>query len=137
VIEVSGVIGQVEHQIHFLVNGELVGAPTNRRDQLLRHMLQDKQSVLRFLLLLLADVSDPSSSIDEPGSSSWRTAAHNANESSALLEPLLAALDRSPARLEAVHRLLAELIGTEDGKQLIPEGLMPLFDAIWKARETA
>jgi hypothetical protein len=135
VIEISGAIGQIESQIQFLVNAELIGAPTNRRDQLLRHMLQDKQAVLRFLLLLLSDVSDPSLSTGDVGGSKWRTNSFQAEENSALLEPLLAALDRSPARLEAVNRLLAELAATEDGQRLIPDNLMPLFDAIWQARD--
>lgn len=137
VIEIEGRTKSAQHRIRFLVNAQLIGAPANRKDRLLRHMLQDKRSVLRFLLLLLADASDPLPAADNGDGGKWGTSHSNAAESEALLEPLLRALDRSPARLTAISTLLAELGSTEEGKALIPEGLADLFSAIWAAKETA
>lgn len=136
VIEVTGRTGNLEHTVRFLVNAELRGAPANRKDQLLRHMLRDKQSVLRFLLLLLADSSEPPvpSPLGNSAGGSWNGSSPSARESQALLEPLLRALDRSPSRLDAISSLLADLATTEEGKTLIPPGLEELFEAIWAAR---
>jgi hypothetical protein len=137
VIEIDGRTAAAQHRIQFLVNAQLVGAPANRKDRLLRHMLQDKRSVLRFLLLLLADASDPLPAGENGKGGKWGRSLSSEAESQALLEPLLRALDRSPARLTAISTLLAELGGTDEGKALIPEGLADLFAAIWTARETA
>jgi hypothetical protein len=135
VIEVEGHKENARHRIRFLVNAQLIGAPANRKDQLLRHMLQDKRSVLRFLLLLLADDS-AGLNVDADGEGgSWGRFHSSARGSDALLEPLLRALDRSPARLAAISTLLTELGSTDDGKALIPEGLTELFSAIWAAKE--
>lgn len=137
VIEIQGRTKNAQHRIRFLVNAQLIGAPANRKDRLLRHMLQDKRSVLRFLLLLLADASDPLPAAENGEGGKWGRSQSSATDSEALLEPLLRALDRSPARLTAISTLLTELGSTEEGKALIPEGLADLFSAIWTAKETA
>ena len=137
VIEIEGHTKSAQHRIRFLINAQLIGAPANRKDRLLRHMLQDKRSVLRFLLLLLADAADPLPAAENGAGGKWGRSSTTSTDSEALLEPLLRALDRSPARLTAISTLLAELGSTEEGKALIPEGLTELFSAIWTARETA
>lgn len=136
VIEIEGHAKSAQHRIRFLVNAQLIGAPANRKDRLLRHMLQDKRSVLRFLLLLLADAADPLPAAENGAGGKWGRSSSSSADSEALLEPLLRALDRSPARLTAISTLLSELGSTEEGKALIPEGLTELFSAIWTARET-
>lgn len=136
VVKVQGDTGEARHSIRFLVNAELVGAPANRRDRLLRHMLQDRRSVLRFLLLLLSDFADGATADSNGKGGSWKGAFRSAAESEALLEPLLRALDRTPARLDAISSLLTELASTDEGKALIPEGLPELFAAVWSARDT-
>ncbi len=106
VIEIEGVRKAGTVRVRFLVNAELIGAPSNRKDRLLRHMLQDRKSVLRFLLLLLSDFGeDPMSGSDGTGNS-WNGNSRSAAEDTALMEPLLRALDRSPGRLKAIRSLL-------------------------------
>ena len=135
-IEISGEVNGARLEIRFLVNAELGGAPANRRDRLLRHMLQDKRSVLRFLLLLLSDFAENSLVSDPNGNGAWKKSLTlSAGESEALLEPLLRALDRQPVRLTAISTLLADLGSTEEGRALIPEGLPDLFRAIWSAKD--
>lgn len=133
VIDIEGTKVAARHSIRFVVNAELTGTSPNRREKLLRHMLQDPKAVLRFLLLLLADISEDPAEDDGTGTGRWTGAGWGAGESEALFEPLVRALDRSPGRLAAIRSLLDELGTTDEGKALIPDGLTPLFDAIWAA----
>jgi hypothetical protein len=135
VVEVDATTKDAKASIRFLVNAELVGSPANRREKLLRHMLQDKKSVLRFLLLLLADISDDPATDLDSGKGKWRAGDWAAVESEALFEPLVRALDRSPGRLLAIKSLLQELSATPEGKDFIPDGFAELFEAVWAARE--
>jgi len=133
VIDVRGEQGGYKSAIQFVVNANLKGAPVNRKDRILQHMLHDRRALLRFLLLLLADVSDDPVAAASGQSQAWGKTS-NANESSeALLEPLLRALERNPARLKAIESLLKDLGSTEDGAKLMPDGLQELFAAIWSA----
>lgn len=136
IIEVEGRTKSAHQRIRFLVNAKLTGAPANRKDQLLRHMLQDKRSVLRFLMLLLADFSECSPSSENGAGGSWGRPSSSSHDSDALLEPLLRTLDRHPDRLTTISTLLTDLGSTEEGRALIPEGLPDLFSAIWGAMES-
>jgi hypothetical protein len=134
VVEIEGTKATARHSIRFVVNAELTGTPANRREKLLRHMLQDPKAVLRFLLLLLSDISEDPAEDDGTGQGRWNGSSWASGESEALFEPLVRALDRSPGRLAAIRSLLDELGTTDEGKALIPDGLTPLFDAIWSAQ---
>jgi hypothetical protein len=96
-------------------------------------MLHDRRALLRFLLLLLADVSDDPVAAASGQSQAWGKTSNADESSEALLEPLLRALDRNPARLKAIQSLLKDLGSTEDGAKLMPDGLQELFAAIWSA----
>jgi hypothetical protein len=133
VIDVRGEQGGYKAAIQFVVNANLKGAPANRKDRILQHMLHDRRALLRFLLLLLADVSDDPVAAASGQSQAWRKTPNADESSEALLEPLLRALDRNPARLKAIQSLLKDLGSTEDGAKLMPDGLQELFAAIWSA----
>lgn len=135
IVEMAARSGKEQLNVRFLINAELLGAPANRQDRLLRHMLRDKRSVLRFLLLLLSDFADSIAGDENGSSGSWKGRFTEAAESEALLEPLLRALDRSPARLAAISTLLTELGSTDEGRALIPEGLPELFSSLWSAKD--
>jgi hypothetical protein len=135
VIDVRGEQAGYKAAIQFVVNANLKGAPANRKDRTLQHMLHDRRALMRFLLLLLADVSDDPIAAAAGQSKAWGKASNAGESSEALLEPLLRALDRNPARLKAIESLLKDLGSTEDGAKLIPDGLQELFAAIWSASE--
>ena len=52
-----------------------------------------------------------------------------------LFESLVRALDRDPARLDRVDRLMKELHKSESGRKLLPDGFEELWASIWKARQ--
>lgn len=121
----------------FVVAVPLVGAPTDRRERLLRCFLKDRRQVLRLLLLLLSDEAlDVAQLVDgreAEGGGSWRRLA-GWNEPT-LLEALLESLVGAPKRLEQVDRLIRDLSRTEEGRALLPPGLDAIWGPVWMARE--
>ena len=134
--EVSVREGQHRVRQRFVATAELVGAPENRKERLLRSLLKDRRRVLRLLLLILldegADVSAFVDAANQDGSGAegffggWREAA--------LLEALLQSLSRNPNRIDEAARLIADLQKTEEGKELLPDGLDEIWEPIWQAR---
>ena len=129
---------QVTATAQFVVNANLVGTPTNREDILLWRLLESRDKVLRYLLLLLADdgvAGDGGGAITRllaaiDGSGGW-----NDPWSIPLLESMVRALARNPDRLDQVARLIDTLRSTDEGAALLPEGLDEIWPPIWQARE--
>jgi hypothetical protein len=124
-------------EVRFVLNLPLEGGPANRQERLLEQVLTDRAAVLRFLLLLLADDVKELSAVQN-GS---LLAGCSDNErldlaiGMPLFESLVRALDRDPARLDRVDRLMKELSKSESGRKLLPEGFDELWASIWKARQ--
>lgn len=134
--EVSVREGQHTVRQRFVATAELVGAPENRKERLLRSLLKDRRRVLRLLLLILMDegadvsafveVASQDGSAAEGSFGGWREAA--------LLEALLRSLSRNPNRIDEAARLIADLQKTEEGKELLPDGLDEIWEPVWQAR---
>jgi hypothetical protein len=125
----------VEITTDFVLNLPLLDAPASRQAQLLRSMLSSRHEVLRYLLYLLAG----------DGVEAVRALAENAvsrgnGEAGAggrpalpLLEALLRTLDRDPAKLAAIRRVVEELASSETTADLLPDG----WDEVWGAVDAA
>ncbi|BCG47912.1 hypothetical protein GEOBRER4_n2762 [Citrifermentans bremense] len=118
----------------FVVKADLEGVPETRFSSLLRSLLNNKNKVLQMLLMLLADQDAPASQggihpgqLDVDGASSGAAAIP-------LLESLLGALDRDPAKLGRINDLVADLMATDEGAELLPDGFNDIWPAIWAAR---
>jgi hypothetical protein len=115
----------------FVLNLPLEGAPPDRRQRLLRSMLQNRAQVLRFLLLLL---SDSGAELDGVLRATRALAEFGVTGSASqlfglpLFEAMVRALDRDPARLEHIARLVDDLRSSPETSQLLPDD----FDAIWE-----
>ncbi len=132
-------LGDGKHEVRkrFVATAELVGAPENRKERLLRSLLKDRRRVLRLLLLILMDEgADVSAFVDAAGQDGsaadgsfggWREAA--------LLEALLQSLSSNPDRIDEAARLIADLEKTEEGKELLPDGLNEIWEPVWQARK--
>ena len=99
-------------------------------------MLDDPAKVMRFLRMLLA--LDPVEGIEEllGGEGGWETEGSRwagGGSGTPLLEALLCALDRDPARLSEFDRTVRELRTTAEGAALLP----PDLDQIWAPIRTA
>ncbi len=135
--EVSSHEQQHDVRKRFTVTAELVGAPTDRKERLLRSFLSDRRQVLRLLLLVLTgDGADVSAFVQAARQDSLvsREAFGNWN-TSALLEALLESLSRDPRRIDLAARLIEDLKKTPEGKDLLPEGLEEIWQPVWAARE--
>lgn len=132
---VEAVRGSVKSRCAFVLNVPLLGAPENRRERILRSLLQSRDQVLRFLLLLLADDSETLSGLVAATRKS-QVAASTDNAGLLgipLFEALVRALDRDPAKLEHIARIVDDLRKTPEGQQLLPE----TFDSIWAPIQAA
>ena len=137
VIELHGRAGSRVLSTSFIVNARLIGEPPNRRERILQSMLKNKRDVVRYLLLLLAELGDEAglgSMALGPGPAT--TGAADVT-SEALLEPLLRTFALAPDRLSAVASLVHDLGLSPDTASLVPEGLSDLVEAMIAAREEA
>ena len=129
--------GSRKKEERFTLNLSLEGAPEDRHDRVLRYVLRDRDRVLRFVLFILAD-GDPRQAVGLLASGGQ--SGDGGGEDSfvmdfPLFESLLRALDREPAKLDHVARLIEDLRKTPEGEALIPEGFAEIRDPIWAARE--
>lgn len=126
----------------FLLNVPLEGVPDNRRQQLLRSLLENKNQVLKLLLFLLAEgkadarelinlISDGTAQVekgtDSPGQSHLSLFP--------LFEAMVRALDRNPAKLDHIARLVEDLRQLPAEEQLLPEGFEAIWSPIYAARQ--
>ena len=133
--EVVAAIGAKSRPETFVLNTTLEGAPSNRRERLLRSLIGDRQRFVQLLMCLLADegfeLADVMATIDRNnvGSASAETA------STALFESLIRSLDRSPERLDHIASLVADLRKQGNPNDVFPLGFEQLWEPIWLARQ--
>ena len=133
--EVVATIGPKRRPETFVLNATLEGAPSNRRERLLRSLIGDRQRFVQLLMCLLADegfeLSDVMASIN-------RTAAGAPSaerEVTALFELLVRSLDRNPERLDDIASLIADLRQRGNPSEIFPPGFEQLWEPIWAARQ--
>ena len=120
----------------FAIRVDLIGAPEDRPQRVLRSLLETREQVLRYLLMLLAgpDVAVASlvgATDGDPGS--W---AFGGFASAGLFERMLSALARDPAELHRVASLVQDLQNDGNGAERLPEGFMPIWEAVWSVAGT-
>lgn len=123
----------------FVLNVPLTGAPSDRRDRLLRAVIQDRDRFVRYLLLLLADEGFE---LAEQMSIADRTSRNGADtnrgdEMGGLLESFLRTLEREPERLDHIARLVDDLRAQPDAVRLLPDRFDEVWTPIWSARQRA
>ena len=119
----------------FVLNVPAQGMPGDRRDRLLRDVLNDRRSVLRLLLLLLAEAGADVQQLLDVGSDGKGQGSdgHTGLASEDLFERLVRALHRRPERIGEVRNLVAELRRTPEGAALLPEGFDSVFEPVLAA----
>lgn len=127
---------QREVERRFVIAVPLRGAPSDRRERLLRSLLSDPAQVLRLLLLLLSDEAPDVTQLvgnrDDNEGSAW--SQFSGWEEPALLESLLQALSREPRRVDEVARLVRDLSKTPEGQALLPAQFEDIWGPVWAAR---
>ena len=123
--------------VRFVLNAELEGAPEDRAEAVLREVLKDKSSVLRFLLFLLADGSAQEAAGLLLGAGNGADSAGKGVDhplGMPLFESLMRALVRDPKRLDQVETIVRDVSRTPEGAALIPDGFLEIWDPILEAR---
>jgi hypothetical protein len=119
--------GQFSRQ--FVLCLPLENAPADRSDYILRHLLVDRQSVLRFLLLLLIDPNEGDiASLFTTPTQNGVFGVFGDSLGATLLESLLRAIDRRPDQIDEVEQIVQDLEKSAEGRRLLPEG----FHDVWK-----
>lgn len=127
-------IGDRELTCAFVLKLPVFGFPADREERILLSLLKNRQQLLRYLLLLLANDEDAASQLEDMLSKN----AGNRSDSAGgfglpLLEPLLQAFDRDPSRLAQIDRLISDLLKTPEGTSLIPPDFIEIWSPIWEA----
>ncbi|RKH68028.1 phospholipase D family protein [Corallococcus aberystwythensis] len=122
----------------FVVTAVLQNAPANRAARILQSMLDEPAKVLRFLRMLLA--SDPMDILEGLAGFDATESTPGAKDAGAgtevpLLEAMVRTLDRAPVRLDAIHQVVQDLLSTDEGRKLLPEGFLAAWQPIWAARQ--
>lgn len=112
----------------FVLSLDLLDEPDGRRACILRSLLSSRAEVLRYLLYLLSgDPMEAIRTLTRPSEATTGSTGGSSRPTLPLMESLLRTLDRDPARLAAVGRIVAELESSEGAETLLPEG----WDEIW------
>jgi hypothetical protein len=121
----------------FVLNVPLAGAPADRESRILLSLLRNRQQLLRYLLMLLADDEEAAGRAMEVLNAD-RDSHHPDGRGNSfglpLLEPLLQTLDRQPARLDQIARLIEDLRQTPEGRDLVTDEFTRIWQPIWEAR---
>lgn len=125
----------VEREI--VVKGELVGAPEDRDGAVMRSILESAEQLMRYLAFLLAD-PDSDNEIapgDLTGDVSPGSQPGDHQIELPLLEGLVRALERDPARLDRIEALVTRLSATKGGREIIPAEFLEVWEPIREARK--
>jgi hypothetical protein len=122
----------------FVLNVPLIGAPADRQGRLLLALLRNREQLLKYLLMLLADDEESGRRLVETFDADGRNYHADGRDGGfglPLLEPLLQSLDRQPARLDQIARLIEDLRQSPEGRQLVSKQFLSIWEPIWAARK--
>lgn len=133
--ELTSVDGKIRRS--FILNLPLIGAPDNRRERILRNLLDSPQKLLRFLLMLLLnpDNANLGGLLAATGAADKDKLQRFEFLESTLLESLLRALDRDPSRIDQVAGVIEDLLQTPEGRTLLPNNFESVWLPIWEVRQ--
>lgn len=135
--ELAADLGGRTDRVRFVVNAELVGAPTDRAETVIARLLKSRDDLIRYLLFLLADSDAGMAALLEAfGGEAFRGDGRPRSlfDQPALMETLLRALVRDPDRIDHVGRVLGDLDEAGRLDELTPPGLTELWEAIGPVR---
>lgn len=117
-----------------VVLAELVGAPTDRLDEIVARQVDTLEKFLRFLALLLG-MGQPAWALVAGQQGAGRTAASSSFEAPGLLELLMRALVEHPDRLDDLERLVDKLRSGTTGGAVLPPGFAEIWDVVDAVRQ--
>jgi len=119
--------------LRFVLNVPIDGLPADRDKRLLVKLLENREKVLAYLLLMLSDMEGSDTPVDADtglGGGEWGVSASR----EAIFEALVRTLHRAPEKLDDVAKLIEELRSDEATSKLLPEGFGAIWDPVWAVR---
>ncbi|MYF97553.1 hypothetical protein F4212_00245 [Candidatus Poribacteria bacterium] len=106
------------------------GMPADRMHHVLMSLISDRHRFLAFLRALLGGLEGmvdwARNDSEQNGGAAWGIGANN----EPLLEDLVRAASRDPARLDPVRRLIDDLRKTDEGRRIVPDDFMCVWNAV-------
>jgi len=127
-----------EQKARFVLNLPIEGVPSNRGDKILRSIISDSSSFLRYLLLLLSEgdnLNPETGELIDQLKNSGTSDASDAPYELPLLEELIRALSRQPQKIDRISRLIKSLSGQGEEDNILPAGFDQIWEPIWQERK--
>jgi hypothetical protein len=122
--------GRAPERCCFVLNLPVDGLPVDRRAAVVRTIVANREGFLRYLLFLLADFAQDGLPNDillavcgDGGSRGY-----SLQGALPLLEEMTRALSRDPVRLRSIRSLVEDLTATEEGRDMVPEDFLALWE---------
>ena len=128
-------VGGVD-DLRFAMRLPAKGLPSDRTARILRTLIDNPSKFLHFLRALLGGLEGETTFLPRDGEGGNSAAWEGVFDGETLLEDLVRAASRDPARLDVVRRLVNDLRETEDGRAMIPPDLYELWRSIDETVDT-
>lgn len=136
---VEAEVASVRHRVTFTRKLSIAGMPEDRRRQIIKSVIRNRDDFMSYLNRVLGGVhGDLTTHLLGQQQPLLGGAEARRGRRPALLENLLRAMRRDPARLDAIDRMLRDLSGThERDDAVIPEEFLCVWELIRKLRGEA
>ena len=119
--------------LRFVLRLPVDGMPEDRMHHLLRSLIDSPERFLAFLRALLGGLDElvdwARDDSGQGGGADWGIGPDNA----AMLEDLVRTAARDPSRLEPVRRLIDDMRKTDEGREIVPDDFLCLWNAVQEA----
>ncbi len=113
----------------FTLGTELIDLPETRTSEILRALIENKEAFLRYIRLLLGDVSEAAKALFAAGRGGQFSGELSGNGDAPLLEDMVRALAGDGSQLRDIERLVTRLSDPDTGKsEVIPSDFMKLWE---------
>lgn len=121
--------GETGQEQIFTLGTELVGLPETRTAEILRSIIENREAFLRYIRLLLGDVSEAAKALFAAGTGGDFGAIFGNAQEAALLEDMVRALSGDGRQLRDIERLVQRLSDLETGQSdVIPNEFLDLWE---------
>jgi hypothetical protein len=113
----------------FVLNLPVDGLPEERLAAVVRTIVANREGFLKYLLFLLADIDEDGLPNDVLLALTTEGNRNGFTLESALplMEEMMRALSREPARLDSIQSLIEDLVRTDQGRQMVDENFLKLW----------
>lgn len=127
-------VDEAVEDVRLVLKLPAIGMPDDRTAQILRTLIDSPERLMQFLRALLGGIDNMASDFLSGDGRGWGAAsATPLLNTETLLEDLVRAASRDPSRLAPVRRLIDDLRQTPEGRQLLPDDLIEIWDVINEA----